>query len=222
MGPIAKEFPKWQKWAQRIKSDVESRLVHPRQVFRALVEVINQNSRHIAEHNGEAFCNFIKRCYVSHVVMAIRSHVKKGDSCSFMRLLQQLHDSGKKFTFKFYLQQFPIDKSHADWQTATFSEFSDDGKVLLPSLVQRDMDNLRKISSQIEDFGDQAIAHLDKRGFSGQVTFGDLDACIDAFDQLLCKYLKLISGDGYLTLEPAILESFTEIFTVPLDNRHGE
>ena len=77
MGPIASEFRKWQEWVRRIKIDVQNRLVHPRQLFRGFVETVNANVRHIAEHDGDVFVRFVQRCYVSHTVMAIRSHVKK-------------------------------------------------------------------------------------------------------------------------------------------------
>ncbi len=66
---------------------------------------------------------------------------------------------------------------------------------------------------------DRAIAHLDKRGFAGSVTFGDLDRCINEFDKLVCKYLSLLTSSGYASLEPTILFDWERVFRVPLDLR---
>ena len=85
--------------------------------------------------------------------------------------------------------------------------------------MQKDIDDLKAITLHVEDLADKSIAHLNKKGFQGSVTFGDLDASIDAFDRLVCKYLKLLTGSGYATLEPTILSDWTQIFTVPLDVR---
>jgi hypothetical protein len=59
---------------------------------------------------------------------------------------------------------------------------------------------------------DRSLAHLDTRGFDGLVRFDDLNASIDAFDELVCKYLKLLRGCGYATLEPVVLYDWDRIF----------
>jgi hypothetical protein len=220
MGPIASEFPKWQEWMMRIKQDVETRLVNPRQIYRGFAEVVNANEKHIAEHDGDVLVRFVAKCYVSHTAMAIRSHVKLDNkSISLLRLLMQIRDCAGQFTFQFFLQQFPLDPAYVDWQTVTFAPFSDDGKSVSSKIVQRDIETLKTLTTQIEELADRTLAHLDKRGFERTVTFGELDACIDAFDKLVCKYLKLTAGAGYATLEPTILSDWQKIFTVPLDTR---
>src|SRR5262245_31198759 len=172
MGPVETEFPKWQEWARRIKQDVESRLVNPRQVFRAFARVLNENSEHITEHEGEVFCNFIKRCYVSHAAMAIRSHVKRNrDSISIGRLLDEIRESASQFTFQFYLQQFPKDPSYVDWQTPTFRQFSKNGKTISQDILQQDVEQLETLTRKVEQLADRSFAHLDKRGFGDMVTF---------------------------------------------------
>lgn len=154
--------------------------------------------------------------------MAIRSHVKLDNkSISLLRLLMQIRDCAGQFTFQFFLEQFPIDPAYVDWQPVTFAPFSDDGRSVSSKIVQRDIEILRTLTIQIEELADRTLAHLDKRGFDGKVTFGELDACVDAFDKLVCKYLKLTAGAGYATLEPTILCDWQKIFTVPLDIRNS-
>ena len=220
MGPIAEKFEKWRRWVQSIQEDVETSLVHPRQVFREFAKRINANTEHIEEHDGDVFCYFVRECYVSHVAMAIRRQVKvKRESVSLLGLLQEILKCSSQFTYQFYLQNFPIDPNYVEWQPSTFAEFSGDGVTVTDSIVQKDIRNLEAITIKVEDLADKSIAHLDKAGPGGSVTFGDLNACIDAFDHLVCKYLKLITGGGYTTLETKILSNWTQIFTVPLDIR---
>ena len=152
MKAIGAEFPKWQVWAQRIKTDVQSRLVHPRQVFRGFVKTVNANVEHIGQHDGGLFCKFVRDCYVSHTAMAIRSHVKQGDdSVSLMRLLVQIRDCASQFTFLFFLQQFPIDPNYVNWQTPTFSPFSKDGKAVSSEIVQKDIDNQKTLLAKLRN-----------------------------------------------------------------------
>jgi len=219
MKPIAEEFPKWQEWASRIEADVGMRLVHPRPVFRGFVDIVNANAEHFAAHEGDVFFSFVRRCYVANAATAIRSHAKKRDSGSFARLLAEIRDCATKFTFQFYLQQFPIDPTYVNWQTVTFSPFTEDGATVSPQFVQKDIDCLNQLAEKVETLVDRTLAHLDPRGFEASLTFGELDECVDAFDRLVCKYLKLIVGGGPTTLEPTILSDWTKVFTVPFDIR---
>jgi hypothetical protein len=220
VGPIEIEFPKWRDWAKRIEDDVTSRLVYPRQLFRDFAETVNGNLKHICDYEGGTFCKFVQQCYGSHVAMAIRSHVKcDRDSISLKRLLVQIRECANQFTYEFYLRQFPIRPNYVDWQRPTYSQFSKDGKAVSEEIVRIDIEALETLTAQVEGFVDRSLAHLDKRGFQGTVTFGGLDQCVDAFDDLVCKYLKLICGGGPTTLEPTILDDWKQIFTVPLEMR---
>src|SRR5262249_35812948 len=91
------------------------------------------------------------------------------------------------------------------------------GNAVSPAIVQKDIDDLKSLTAQVEKLADRTLAHLDKRGFDGVVTFGDLDECVGAFDRVVCKYLALIRGSGYATLEPTILADWRQIFRVPFD-----
>jgi hypothetical protein len=113
MRPIAQEFQKWRQWAESIQKDVENALVHPRQVFREFAETIKGNEAHIEKHDGDVFCYFVRKCYVSHVAMAIRRQVKVNrDSVSLMRLLAEIHECSQQFTYEFYLANFPSDPDY--------------------------------------------------------------------------------------------------------------
>ena len=75
------------------------------------------------------------------------------------------------------------------------------------------------MTTPVEGLVDRTIAHLDQRGFDHAVMYGELDACIDALDEMVYRYLKLTTGCGPSGLEATILPNWTKIFTVPLDDR---
>src|SRR5437868_1428139 len=103
------EFVKWQGWMKRVEDDIGNRLVVPRQIHRKLVEVANANLDHITNHSGWYFLDFIRNGYAAQVAVGIRRQVKdKKDSISLMRLLREVRDNAQRFTYRFFLERFPI------------------------------------------------------------------------------------------------------------------
>ena len=216
-------FQKWESWGKQIHDDLCERLIHPRQYFRAFNEMAKANVEHISAHGGGDFFYFVAQGYITQVAMAIRRHSKDDESISFMRVLKQLKTCAPQFTYGVYLQQHPIKPNYVVWQKPTFAQFSDDGIVVSGSRIAADIAALEALTAKVVRLCDKEIAHLDSCGFFGSVTFGEVEACIDAFDKLVCKYFKLItqSMTGYSTLEATILTRWEEVFTVPMDLRNS-
>jgi hypothetical protein len=205
---------------KRIEEDIGERLVVPRQVYRKLVEVANANLDHITKHSGWHFVDFVRHGYAAQVAVGIRRHVKDNkDSVSLMRLLKEVRDNATRFTYQFFLEQFPIDENYVPWQKPTFGQFSDDGITVSSRILNEDMESLKALAKNVEDSVDKDVAHLDKKPHEGLVTFGDLETCIHELNRLVCKYRTLFGGGGMSSLEPTILFGWEDIFRVPLDAR---
>jgi hypothetical protein len=187
-------FEKWETWGKKIHDDLCHRLINPRQFFRAFNEMAMANAEHIATHGGSDFFHFVAQGYVTQVAMTIRKHSKDDDTISFMRVLNQVKTCAPQFTYEVYLQQHPIKPDYVLWQIPTFAQFSDDGRVVSETKVDADIVLLKELTAKVVNLCDRELAHLDKRGYSGTVTFGEIEACIDAFDKLVCKYF-LDSGE---------------------------
>ncbi len=221
MGPLKGTFVKWQGWMKRIEDDVAHRLIVPRQVYRGFVDAVNGNIDHIEANSGWYYCDFVRQGYAAQVAMGIRRHVKVKDdgSISLMLLLKQLNENARRFTYDFFLEQFPLQPDYVPWQKVTFEQFSDDGASLSERLVTQDMDALKGLSGDVEKTVDKEFAHLDRKPHKNAITFGDLDRCIDKLNRLVCKYRTLFGGGGMETLEPEVLYDWEDIFKVPLDAR---
>ena len=221
MQSIQDQFVKWQEWIKRIEGDITNRLVLPRRIHRELVEVVNANLDHVTRNSGQYFVNFVRYGYAAQVAMGIRRHVKsKDDSVSLMRLLKQVGENARRFTYKFFLEQFPIRDDYVNWQEPTFRRFSDDMIAVSEPILIDDMQNLKALAKNVEDMVDKEIAHLDKKPHAVAVTFGDLEKCIDELDGLVCKYRTLFGGGGMSTLEPTILFDWEEILLTGLSTVH--
>jgi hypothetical protein len=73
----------------------------------------------------------------------------------------------------------------------------------------------KRLTAEIETHADKTVAHLDKKGYGGAVTFNDLDAAIDALDRIACKYISVLTAKGYPSLEASIVFDWKKIFSVP-------
>jgi hypothetical protein len=209
-------WTKWTEWIGAIKTDL-SNIVNARAVFKEFRDVLEKNDAWIRQNHGDRFCGFVVRGYVIHVVLGVRRHAKtKGESISLARLLDQMRKCAGQVTVDSYVKLLPSEPSTIRWQQATFAAFSRDGKVLSEEIIGADLDKLRQCAGTIESFADKALAHLDSKKFDGELTFGAIHDAIGVCDKLVCRYLGLLKGDGYDTLEASVQYPWTRIFSVPL------
>jgi len=211
-------FQKWLKWMDLIKDDLQG-MLNSQQICQNFEDVVNNNLEHIKANNGPTFCDFVRKNYAITAAACIRRHkMIEEDSISLMKLLDQIKKCANQFTYKFYLEMYPLNPKDPDeWQKRTFESFSKDKIVISEELIEQDMKEIKAITGKVGDFVDRFIAHLDKRGLEEKITYSDLNESLELFNKLTCKYLTLISSSGYFTLTPTFQFDWERIFTVPLD-----
>jgi hypothetical protein len=208
-------WERWGTWITKVRDDLQT-TVNDRVLFHRFRDVVVENWEWIGDHDGDFFCDFVRRCYVARVALGIRRQVKMdGDSISLLRVLLQVSMCAPQLTFDFYLKQFPVEPDDP-WQRPTFAQVSDDGVVASVAIISSDIQELQGLTAQVEALADREIAHLDRRGFAGSVTFGDLDKAIDALDRIACKYICVLTGQNYTSLKAKIVRDWQRIFDVPL------
>lgn len=213
-------FQNWLSDIDVIRKDLQD-VLNYQQICKYFEDIVNANLDHIRANKGKTFCNFIRKCYAITAATCIRRHAMfEKDSISLMRLLYQIKNCASQFTYVFYLEVYPLNSNEPIWQKLTFSNFSNDGKIISEDLIERDMDEIKTITKKVSDFVDRFIAHLDRRGLDEKITYGELDVSLDLFNKIACKYLALVSGAGYVTLTPGIPFDWDNIFRVPLDIRN--
>ena len=216
-----KTFNKWVEWTEKIEIDLIA-IVHNQQIFNYFINVVNANFKHIESNAGLFFCDFVRQCYGVQAALGIRRHTKTdGDSISLMRLLEQIKQCASQFTYDLYLEYYPIINGNES-QKSIFQDFSDDGMIISGHKIENDIQELKKIGSEVTGLVDRILAHLDKRGLKEQVTYNNLEESINVFNKITCKYIRLILFAAQLSLEPVIQSDWTKIFSIPLDIRKFE
>ena len=209
-------WKRWVDWVGRVRLDLKSTLTD-RTVFQGFNNMVRDNEAWIGQHHGARFCEFVARSYVARVAMGVRRQSRDHkDAVSLVGLLLQMNKCAAQLTFDFYLERFPRDPDDFFWQKPTFKYVSEDGHVASERLVSQDIEELRRLTTQVEGFVDRELAHLDRRGFTGTVTFNDLDNALDALNRIACKYICLLTGGYRDSLAGTIQDHWTDIFTVPL------
>lgn len=150
--------------------------------------------------------------------MGVRRHVKRhDDSVSLVQILSQMRECAPQLTFQFYLTQFPRkDEDVFLWQKPTFKLISSDGVAASADIITGDIAKLKQLTVQVEMFADKQLAHLDRKGADGAVTFNDLDRAVETLDDVACKYICLLTGKGYSTLKATVQFDWMKVFRVPL------
>lgn len=213
-----KAFEKWNGWCDSIKNDITI-LQHFKQIQDYLFEIVTANADHIDKNHGGIFRNFIRECYGCYIAVGVRRLVKPSsdkNSITLIRLLEQIKNCSNQFTYKFYLEMYPI--NDREWQKSVFNNFSDDGIIISESKIKTDIEELEEISKKVCDFVDRRIAHTDKKA-SNNITFKDITDPLEPMEKVFCKYYLLLTGWSALSLTPAIQYNWKQIFKVPLDIR---
>lgn len=210
-------WAKWLRWHEAIYRDL-STTVNDRTVFRKLVSIQQRHPDWISAHHGGHFFDWAFRCYGAKTALGVRRHLKvSDDETSLRRLLEQFEKCAKQITFARYLKRFPLQEGrHRHWQPETFALLSEDRQTVSEAMVRGHLANLRNLGARVELWTDNVIAHLDRRGFDGVLTFTELDAVVDELDSLVCKYQQFLTGAQQGSLRASIAFPWQRIFSVPL------
>lgn len=209
----------WQRWQGRCKviKDDLSGDVGDNSTARHFRQMVQDNQAWIKQHQGLPFCSFVLRSDVTRAALGVRRHVKNDKKAvSLVRLMSQMATCAHAITVEFYLQHFPAGAEGIEWQEASFQTLSADGTKVSAQIIDADLAGLKQLAATIEGFADRKLAHLDKRGFDGRFAWRDLDACIDDFNSVACKYLCFLTGTARTSLAPVLQYDQERIFKMPL------
>ena len=194
-------WSKWVKWIAVIENDLAT-LVDDHAVFDVFQDVVEQNGPWITENEGGAFVDLVRRSFVASAFMTVRRHVKAEDkdAISLLRLLSEMAAQAHQITYDFYLSVHPVN-SDDNWiwvrQPGTFGKLSEDGLVVFPGILRKDIVEAERLSGKIEEIADRQIAHLDPRGTEAKATFDDLRQYLKLFYDLVAKYILFFTGPSY-------------------------
>jgi len=184
------KFKKWCRWIEEIHKEIKD-LLEDRLIFRGVREMIKNNPK---IHKQSAFYDFLGRAYGTLALMAIRRQIKTGNkSISFAKLLEEICEDPEILS----KEQFVNLYKGSGAENAASKDFDDlvgKGRSYInPNKVCSDLDELGQKTKKVEKIVDKRLAHRDEGAINiNNITFKEIDECIDFLEDLLKNYYYLI------------------------------
>lgn len=217
----------WQSWCMRFDETEKGvlRLFHDRYIWKTILAMLDANPSVARGGFGEHWLGW---CYTTTQLVSIRRECDRDkNSVGIGRSLDHLAGNPRIATRQWYEQQIRL-RARPDWEPweiaqleARFDDFAGPGKPFIdPALVRRDIAGLAALIGKVNTYTTKNLAHRDDitRAAStvSAVTWGQLDAAIDAIGRLHKKYYKLRNpGESLGSLTPLVSPGWVQMFNAP-------
>jgi hypothetical protein len=196
---------------EKITGDV-SDLMWDRKMYGEFCEIIKNNT---AIDKENAFYDFVKSGYISHLVLGIGRQTDEGKkTLSLRHLLERINSNPEKVTKKWFAAQYKT--LGEGWGEADFEKKFGTLDFVDPTIVQADIESLVSCTEEIRKYRDKRIAHRDKGKIVFDLSFKALDKAIETIEALGIKYYLLLHQAGIDGLLPTdTRDDYREIFYEP-------
>lgn len=208
-------FKKWLRWINQIQDDTETILMN-KAVHERYLEIVKANPE---IQTPSDFHEWTIRNYGSFMVMAIRRELDADfDVVSLRRLLEELKDSPTLLTKAWFRTLYSSldDKSpipESAFADGDFERHAGKLEHFDPKIAEKDLARLGTLSKNITRFANKKIAHNTKA--QATVTFKEINAFVDEFENIVKKYILLFTAAGYSSLIPVWQYGWDTVFTKP-------
>ena len=191
------KFTKWIKWVDVIHKDTESILLN-KDIHSRYLEIVKAN---IDIQSPSDFHEWSIRNYGSYVVMAIRRQLDSdNDVISLKRLLTELKDSPQLLTKKWFRSLYSSSDNNLPIPIESFADGDFESHAgsmehFDPAIAEADLLKLETLGKTITHYANKQIAHRTKVKTS--VTFSEINAFLEEFENILKKYILLFTASGY-------------------------
>jgi hypothetical protein len=191
-------FARWQEWVPKINMSVV-RLWYQHEVWQQTRDLLTREHQ---RYGGDGiFLRAFSKMYVDSQAVALRRLADPGRGVvSFGRLLTQMHKNPSVLSRERFLQT--CEERAPEWsedlaryQNEIYDRYAGSGEDELDrSLLERDLAQLYRDASRVVQFANKTVAHLDRRPFEDEVTYGELARVVDNLTALWRRYYWLITG----------------------------
>lgn len=208
------KIKEWSRWIEEIHKQIR-KLLWNRHIFRKVREIIKTNPNMPKQNK---FYGFLRDSYGAVALMAIRRQIKTGNkSISFAKLLEEIRNNHKNLSRKRLINLYKESKADKNLASEEFDEYVGKGKSYVdPDKVRSELDELRQKSKKIETIVDKTLAHHDEGGINiNNITFEEIDECIDFLKKHVKKYYFLIHGVHKKYMHELPSDEWMAIFKAP-------
>lgn len=200
-------------WLEVITKDLQDLLLD-QFIFRELQKIVQQNPR-FAESPG-LFTQWMASNFAQATAVGIRRHAKMDKtSISLLRFLTEVKTYPDLISRQYYIGLYEAANAPIHMGENDFDDLAGVSKDYLPSsLIDQQIDDLKKSVHAVEKYVDKRIAHYDTKA-PLIPTFGDLSDALATMERIVILYTRLLTGKGYSRLLPTIQFDWTSIFHFP-------
>jgi hypothetical protein len=213
----------WQRWCERFDRLHNGilRLFHDRGIWRTILAMLDANPRVARGGLGEYW---LGSCYTDSMLIGIRRETGADDeSIGIRRSLNSLASTPRMATRSWYEQEVQQRNQGRDaWELAqldaAFNIFAVPGQPFIDSVrVRQDITELDAVIHRVNTYTSKAIAHRDGNPQGAPaglaVTWGELDAALDAVGNIYKKYYRLRhAGEALGILTPLKSPGWIQMF----------
>lgn len=204
---------RWGEIIEVVSSEL-SDLIWQREQILAIKEMIDENPRLL--RSPKPFLWDARRWYVSHALSAIRRQADKLEGAfSLHRVVREIVQYEACFTRETVARMFSGDGRYSydpEFEKilidGTWKDFATESGDFDVEAVKSDLMQLETLAKRVTSIANKPVTDKPRQRPTGEneptLTFNDLDQCIDAFDRIAVKYIRLIQGAGMSggTLKP--------------------
>jgi hypothetical protein len=238
------QFKEWDGWLELISKDIQN-LVIGRHVFQRVRQIVQENAR---LHQPSSFYDLMTTTFSAWAAMAIRRQTEV-NSVSLAGLLASIKKNPEVlcrvrfvaiYASKMQAGVAGFEETERDSESLsargayvpsreffeklankTFDKFVGVGAVHInPASADEDWKKLWESAEKVQSFASKRVAHL--IGQPTEIpTMDQLDACVEAFEGAVLKYLMLFRASAPQRLLPTWQYDWTAIFAEAWLPEHG-
>ena len=194
MSEINQKIKRWQEDIEKITGDVED-LLYSKSQAEELERIIRANL--FVQQNIGSFWEHYKLNLTYFLISKIWHQIDEDNkSLSLINLLKDLLNNHTFITKQWWIGQ-------SEWLSSETFEKEFGKESLNPNILCQDIQNLKKVTTEIEQVRHKRIAHTDKDGrLASKISHAKITEATDLIEKLVIKYLLLLTQSGRDGLTP--------------------
>jgi AbiU2 len=189
---IRRKRRQWRSWVERIADELQYQNVS-RRTFEEVGQIVLSNPK---VQQPSHFHEWLSRNYGLASAAAVRRLTdNRTDSVSLVRLLSEISQDPGVVNRKSFLSLYQ--KGMRNLANQKFDELTGNHKAqsLPKNRVDRDLREVRRISTRLRRFVNKRLAHLDQKSSLRTLpTFNDLHSVVKTLERIGSKYRFLLTG----------------------------
>jgi len=195
-----------QKWTRWLKKDLFSEfwyLLKLKKIYEIMLNIF-KNAEKYPENNWSYW--YVKHTYTDAIIASIYRITdmrSRKDVISLYRLLNEVKDNRRLISRKAYTRitgnkwknsiYYGLEKDRLNNE---FTQVAAGGAYIRPSIVRRDISQIKKIYKEIKNFRHKFVAHhaYDQRRYRKIPTFPEVNDFVKQLYDIFSKYYLLITG----------------------------